>query len=485
MAKKEEIKFYINKNQFDIIIVTESHVTADIADNELYIKGFNTTRSNTENKKTAGIVIYSKVNIQTTIIKEESMKEINSNILTIELSNEQNEKINLITVYRSPTYHYQQLLERLEQHIKMIKNESENLFIIGDLNIDLMKNTNEASNLISIMKEYNLKQRVLQHTRQGCHKKSLLDIVFVAEDNLYDTTVTNDYKIAISDHTPQIIKIKEYIINLHIKKTVAKRIDHTRMLYEVNNLTITSFMNKTVDEKWILFYELLTKIEENCTTSSSKLYSETQKITINKTLSKLLSTLYELEQLPNSALVYSRIKNIKKKIKSQIDSTIKQMIINNTRNFKDAKKTWNVIKDLNNIKIKSEMKYIIIGNDKELVNEYTPMKINQTLINNVNNIIKTINESDVDQNEKKIESYNDQTIELYNFKTIDYDQLNKLKSQIKFTKGSSDTITKYLIKLICYENNDIMIHLINSIIVTAEYPKMLKQSKIIPIMGKT
>ena len=36
----------------------------------------------------------------------------------------------------------------------------------------------------------------------------------------------------------------------------------------------------------------------------------------------------------------------------------------------------------------------------------------------------------------------------------------------------------------CYENNDILIHLINSTIESGEFPTILKQSTIVPVVKK-
>ena len=58
-----------------------------------------------------------------------------------------NERIKLIGIYRSPSYNLQIFLQILQNILLTFKNNYNNFYIIGDLNVDLMQKISQTNNL--------------------------------------------------------------------------------------------------------------------------------------------------------------------------------------------------------------------------------------------------------------------------------------------------------------------------------------------------
>lgn len=110
----------------------------------------------------------------------------------------------------------------------------------------------------------------------------------------------------------------------------------------------------------------------------------------------------------------------------------------------------------------------------------TANMINENMINNVIKIIgqKPINvqrwSTTIDTIIIKLQGF------AY-FKPINFEELNKVIKDIDWCKSTNDTVDKEVNKLLCQNRLDILINIVNTILISEEYPKCLKVSKIIPI----
>ena len=86
LHKFQQLKYVIDNENFDVIIMTKSHLTDQIDDNAVHIQGYNIYRSNTNNNKTTGIMIYAKEQLKVEKIIDGRLNSINSNLLIIEMS---------------------------------------------------------------------------------------------------------------------------------------------------------------------------------------------------------------------------------------------------------------------------------------------------------------------------------------------------------------------------------------------------------------
>lgn len=58
-----ELKYVLNKRKIDICLLNETHITSDIENNELKVRGYNIMRCDSDSRHTGGVVVYIKNNI--------------------------------------------------------------------------------------------------------------------------------------------------------------------------------------------------------------------------------------------------------------------------------------------------------------------------------------------------------------------------------------------------------------------------------------
>jgi hypothetical protein len=136
--------------------------------------------------------------------------------------------------------------ELLGNILNYLLKPSVTLLICGDLNINLLVYSSEATKLLTLMKSYNLQEIGSYPTRITHCTESLLDVTFV------DTTMFTKIKSiplisSLSDHNAQITCL--YQTNTPKQKVIQKK--KIRIL---NNDTICYFQELLMNETWEQIY---------------------------------------------------------------------------------------------------------------------------------------------------------------------------------------------------------------------------------------
>jgi hypothetical protein len=133
-------------------------------------------------------------------------------------------KLIILCIYRPPTGNLKQFYVLMENILNYLLKPSVTLLICGDLNINLLANTNEATKLLTLMKTYNLMQVVNYPTRITYCTETLLDVTFV-DTTLLTKIESIPFINGLSDHDAQITCLHQ--INTPAQKVVQKKISNT------------------------------------------------------------------------------------------------------------------------------------------------------------------------------------------------------------------------------------------------------------------
>lgn len=68
--KKDDIIKLVNDTRPNVLCLAETHTHAEITEHELKIKGYKTFRCDTKNKRTGGLLLYVKSNLNATKVEE-------------------------------------------------------------------------------------------------------------------------------------------------------------------------------------------------------------------------------------------------------------------------------------------------------------------------------------------------------------------------------------------------------------------------------
>ncbi|KAH9642381.1 hypothetical protein HF086_004913 [Spodoptera exigua] len=170
---------------FDAIVLTECWLNeGTILEN---ILGYNVFRTNTQQNKNGGIVIYIKNHHNASIVQT-SLQDTDSLLLVL------NNRVALLGLYRSPSFpNLTNFLDSLDELLKTI-NKYSTVIIIGDTNIDIINTTNNKHHdYMSLMASYSLLPAITKPTRD----KSCIDHIYI-KCNTKSIGIT--CKSSITDH---------------------------------------------------------------------------------------------------------------------------------------------------------------------------------------------------------------------------------------------------------------------------------------------
>lgn len=123
-----------------MVCLTETHVTPDISNSEIFIENYNLIRCDSTSKHTGGVVIYYvKSNIKNKILNNYHLEMC---LWYVTLNIVVNQRNFTITVnYRSRNLSTMNYLIKLQELIGQDLNPSKNVICFGDYNINMLDNT--------------------------------------------------------------------------------------------------------------------------------------------------------------------------------------------------------------------------------------------------------------------------------------------------------------------------------------------------------
>ena len=196
LSNKDEIFSFVKSEKYNIYSFTETHVTSDITEGELYIDGYYFLKCDSLSRFTGGIIMYIKDNFPVEVICNQN---INNELwyMGIKYKDVRNRMINFICLYRSPSSSIAEFLKHINILINMLNCKEEIVIIAGDFNINITESTFYANKLLSVMREYGFQQYVREHTRITSNSQTTIDLVF---SNNINTSVKVKRTPKLSDH---------------------------------------------------------------------------------------------------------------------------------------------------------------------------------------------------------------------------------------------------------------------------------------------
>jgi len=134
LSDKDEIEVMLHRIAPSLAGFTETRVTQEVEDQELYISSYACERCNSETSRTGGVLLYIKEEIKYEIISVESCDR-NWWAITIRVA-EVNLRGSIMLIYHSPSDSDAPFIEYLEEACdRALVNDS--FIVMGDFNIDM------------------------------------------------------------------------------------------------------------------------------------------------------------------------------------------------------------------------------------------------------------------------------------------------------------------------------------------------------------
>jgi hypothetical protein len=535
-SKMNEIDMILQLKQYEIIFLNETKfdcfVPNSFYQNNYYdiIRRDRYFNEDLIGKKGGGIVIFIKKHYKIKFIKSLDMEFINLNLTIGALS------FNFISAYKSPKTNNFQFLDALEKYMLSI-DLNQPLFIIGDLNLDLLKDKNGCySNkngelLQQFIDNYNLINFINSPTRSATYKSkkdnsvritnTLIDVL-LHNSNLIDSTVVVD--CPFSDHK---FILASFVIKPIIKNSVeclSRNLSIKNM--EIIKLAINEidfsyiFSLDNVDDKWTsVTSEIIGIIDFIAPLKKIKLkdkVDQTPWVDLNLSMLKnkrdnLYSLWKKYDKIDASSVNSNKYKldyqEAKQIYQSQFRLNMKNYNEKQTiKDFSSTKEYWN--KHKSTVVLKSDkssssqptmllLDDIEIGDNLAIANAFNGFLTNiasyseenhDSCINYINNSFDNLdrdNEKFVYNNFKILKNqHNLQTNEFdFNHLTLE-DVIKAFKEiQVKSSPGSSKIPTKIL-KNSIDAIGPVLVDLFNTCIVTNKIPSKFKFAVCLPLLKK-
>lgn len=461
----------------DVLVLSEIW----IKDNQkaLYnIKSFRPIFNTREHNQSGGIAMYVKDNIKFKIIESQNLFKT-AEIIQIYIKQTDT---NILAIYRINKTNINTFNNELEDFLQ--KNIGQKFIIIGDINIDNLKNNTQVNNYKDIYAKFGFLSTITKHTRQQNNIKSAIDHIFINKIDKININTIN-YEASLTDHNIIAIKIKnkqknpvkenKYYYKKHIDyQTYEQHIIQYKHILINDNDNMQNISDKIND---MIYYCTLKSLIINKIEKQNKKYKNEW---MNQEIFDLINyknNIYKLiKQFPNYIPYKTQHKNIIRQIKSKIKIQKKNYY---SQIYKDNK---------NNSKNKWKFINKILGNTHKKKQSTFPD--NNSIINTLNNMnthfVDIIKKLDI-QNYNDIQNWNENNkIPYFNnsiyFYDVDLKELTEIINKINTTAAIGiDQITISHIKPILKHKPNLLIKFINNSIKQHYYPHSARISKVIPI----
>ncbi|VEN45873.1 unnamed protein product [Callosobruchus maculatus] len=265
--KISQIEVLLKYHDIDILALSEHHATCDNLENLNLVGYVIVSHFSRRLHKNGGSVIFCKRSLNCKNLSKLKNLSIEGNIETsgIVLSTS-SVKIAIINIYRPPSGDLKIFFDTLTDIITEVSKMCCYIILCGDLNIDLMKNTQETLVLRDILDSFNLKIKTNEPTRvflyQNGHVSSTA-IDYMSTNYPDDLTNCRIINPALSDHYGHLLELT--CTTQSSAKTITKysRRDFTDngmnyFKYLVSQIQWALMNNMNVNEAFRFFIESVT-----------------------------------------------------------------------------------------------------------------------------------------------------------------------------------------------------------------------------------
>jgi len=197
--KKDDVTNLVLNVPFHIFGVSETWLFDKVCDEEVTVPGYQIIRSDRKNIKShktrgGGVLLYVRDDYSVTVLNNTLQSQIDS--LHVVVNKEFLPPIHIILIYNPPKTATKHLINYLK--CELDASDQQEIYIMGDINIDLLKSDADKLCFASLMEDYHLHQLIKKPTRLTQSTKSLIDIIYTNKP-LYNKC-SNVVPETISDH---------------------------------------------------------------------------------------------------------------------------------------------------------------------------------------------------------------------------------------------------------------------------------------------
>ena len=198
-SKIDEIRHSMCSKNIDLIAFNETRLDLSISDGLIHLDGYEVVRKD-RSRNGGGVCIYLRSSINYKIRSDLIPPELEA--VCLEIIKPQSKPFIVTTIYRPPNANAE-FFDHLEKLIKQIDDENKEMYILGDLNCNLLEKKTlfnmQTNKLNSLYELYQLSQLINEPTRVTMTTSSLIDhVVTNTPEKISHSGVVHT---GISDHS--------------------------------------------------------------------------------------------------------------------------------------------------------------------------------------------------------------------------------------------------------------------------------------------
>lgn len=240
LSNYAQCEILISENEPEVFATVETHLTADISDNEVCIEGYNIIRSDSPSRHTAGVAIYVRATRKYSSV--DNIAYDFNNILIVDIHNGSC-RGRWFIIYHSPNCSTAGFIDKLQGACERFASDGRVCYFIGDFNINCHQNASSTykSQLLQLMTFYGMKLMIRKYTRVNDRSKTMIDLLFTNSKtlkvNVKDIDMIADHKtIEVHKNLNRSEKIMKNVIDRSNYNAVAmnEQLEQCEVVQTVN-----------------------------------------------------------------------------------------------------------------------------------------------------------------------------------------------------------------------------------------------------------
>ena len=275
--KAREFKLFVREHDPDVIMGTESWLTNDISDAEIFPHNYVTYRKDRCDRTGGGVFICIRESI--TSYREDWNNTDECEAIWCRIIDKGKKHYIIGCLYDPPSDCELRLSEFLSVLEQKALSTNFRIIVGGDFNLPDIDWTNMISStggryrnkndiLVNVVNSYGLEQMVKVPTRVTEHASNILDIIITNVPQLVNNLNTC---LGISDHLAVIFQTQDVARQPKVKRKIKQ---YNRANFEDTNQRLCQYfiqfredaLSRTVDENWIMFKEAISNVESKIPT---------------------------------------------------------------------------------------------------------------------------------------------------------------------------------------------------------------------------
>lgn len=192
----DELKALMTRKPLDLLAINESKLDQNDSSESMALLGYTLERRD-RNKHGGGVCVYLRDSVN--YKRRTDLEDCDLEIIILEIIKPNSQPFLVITWYRPPKSPLQ-YFDKFELLLKRIDGKYREIYILGDLNCNVMANPpeNHTQHILDLFINYQLTQIIVDPTRVNNNSKTLIDLFIT---NRCESIIHSGvYPLSISDH---------------------------------------------------------------------------------------------------------------------------------------------------------------------------------------------------------------------------------------------------------------------------------------------